>query len=280
MTGELLALAAAGGFGLTHFVSGLLSRRADGMAVALAAQIGGTLLILAVAPAVPAAGMTAPALAWGALSGVGTAVGVACLYRSMGVGKFSVVVPLSDVATVALPVVVGVAVLGDRPTPWAWCGIGAALPAMWLVSRTGDASSGGDSASGTLLALVSGVGFAVQFLALAQAGTAAGPWPLAAGRITSVAVIALLPLPRRALARMPPRIAATAMAAGAVGTSALALFALAERQQPVTLAVVLTALYPAIPAVLGLTVLRERLTGAQGAGLLLATSAVVLVTVG
>jgi phosphate transport system permease protein len=48
MTGELLALAAAVCFGLTHFVSGLLARRVDGLAVALVAQLGGTLLILAV----------------------------------------------------------------------------------------------------------------------------------------------------------------------------------------------------------------------------------------
>ncbi len=282
MTGELLALAAAVCFGLTHFVSGLLARRAHSMAVALVAQLGGTLLIVAAAPALPATEVTASALAWGTLSGVGTGVGVAYLYRAMGVGKFSVVVPLSDVAAVALPVVVGVGLLGDRPTLWAWCGIAAALPALWLVSRsTSEQGVGaGATVSGVRPALISGVGFAVQFLALAEASAAAGAWPLVASRIASVVVVALLILPHFGTVRMAPRLAAGAAAAGALGTVALMLFMLASQQQLVTLAVVLTALYPVIPVVLGLTIMRERLNGAQVSGLGLAASAVVLIAVG
>lgn len=42
--GELLALLSALCFGITHFVNGLVSRRHDGLTVALHAQLGGTVL--------------------------------------------------------------------------------------------------------------------------------------------------------------------------------------------------------------------------------------------
>ncbi|MFL1431966.1 MULTISPECIES: hypothetical protein [unclassified Nocardiopsis] len=51
--------------------------------------------------AAPAAGPTASALAWGTASAMGTGVGVAYLYRAMGVGRLGVVVPPSDVGAVA-----------------------------------------------------------------------------------------------------------------------------------------------------------------------------------
>lgn len=52
-----------------------------------------------------------------ALSGLGTGVGVACLYWSMNQGPMSVVVPVSDVTAVGLPVPAGITLLGDRPSP-------------------------------------------------------------------------------------------------------------------------------------------------------------------
>ncbi|WP_246562512.1 hypothetical protein [Streptomyces roseirectus] len=94
----------------------------------------------------------------------------------------SVVVPVSDVGAVALPVLVGVALLGERPTPAAWVGIVAAVPALWLVSQVPGPdrarSDGPRVTAGVPAALVASAGFGVQFLAMAQVGEAAacGPW--------------------------------------------------------------------------------------------------------
>ncbi|GAA2065720.1 DMT family transporter [Streptomyces albiaxialis] len=285
--GEALALASALCFGATHFLNGLLARRADSAAVALTGQLGGTALMLALAPLAAAPHITPAALGWGALSGLGTGLGVAFLYRGMSGGRFSVVVPLSDVAAVALPVLIGVALLGDRPTWPAWTGIAAAPPALWLISRSAraDASPGaaaprgrGVVASGACDGLVAGVGFAAQFVALAQADAAAGLWPLAVSR--AVSVLALVPpVARRPRApRMPGRLAWACAGVGALGTVAITLYVLAAREQLMSLAVVLTALYPAIPVLLGVTVLRERLTRAQAAGLACAGAAIALIS--
>lgn len=102
-------------YGLADFTGGLLSRRAHFAAVALAGQVGGLILALAVAPLAPGSSPGAADLGWGALSGVGTGFGMVFLYRGLSRGAMSVVVPVSAVSGVALPVLAGVLVLGDRP---------------------------------------------------------------------------------------------------------------------------------------------------------------------
>jgi drug/metabolite transporter (DMT)-like permease len=270
--GEALALGAALGFGITDFVSALLARRVHSAAVALVAQLGGTALVLGAALLVPAPSVTAAALGWGALSGVGTGIGVAFLFRGMGVGQLAVVVPLSDVAGVVVPVLVGVLLLGERPSLLSWLGIAVAAPALWLVTRTG---RGRSTARGSADGLVSGLGFALQFVALAPVDPAAGLWPLVASRIASV--VAILPMAAGAPLRMPRRLALAALGSGAVGTLAITCYTLATREQLLAVAVVLAALYPVVPVLLGLTVLRERLTRTQTAGLGLAGAAVGLI---
>jgi drug/metabolite transporter (DMT)-like permease len=270
--GEALALGAALCFGITDFASALLARRVHSAVVALVAQLGGTALILGAALLVPAPSVTAAAMGWGALSGIGTGIGVAFLFRGMGVGQLAVVVPLSDVAGVVGPVLVGVLLLGERPTALCWLGIAVAAPALWLVTHVG---RGRPSARGSVDGLVSGLGFALQFVALAPVDPAAGLWPLVASRIASV--VAILPMISRAPLRMPRRLALAALASGAIGTLAITCYTLATREQLLTVTVVLAALYPVVPVLLGLTVLRERISRAQTAGLGLAGAAVGLI---
>jgi uncharacterized membrane protein len=102
--GVTLALLSALCFGLSDFIAGLLARRIDGAAVAFVGQICGTALVVVTACCVTAPDVSTGALmTWGALSGTGTGLGAAFLFRAMAAGRFSIVVPLSDLAGVALP---------------------------------------------------------------------------------------------------------------------------------------------------------------------------------
>ncbi|MGH3588853.1 MAG: EamA family transporter [Pseudonocardia sp.] len=272
--GEALALTAALCFGVTDFAAALLARRVHSAAVALVAQSGGTVLVLGAAALVAAPAVSPGALGWGALSGIGTGIGVAFLFRGMGNGQLTVVVPLSDVGGVVLPVLVGVLLLDERPSALAWLGIAAAAPALWLITRVG---RGRPSAAGSVDGLLSGLGFALQFVALVPVDPAAGLWPLVASRVASVMTTLPVVLAARAPLRMPRRLAFGSLATGAIGTLAIACYTLATRQQILAVAVVLTALYPAVPVLLGLAVLGERVTWRQGAGLGLAAASVGLI---
>lgn len=274
--GELLALAAAICFGSNHFLGALLSRRASSSAVAVVGQVGGAVVALVVALLVTAPHVTLGALGWGALSGLGSGIGVSYLYRGMSRGNLSVVVPLSDVAGVALPLIVGVVLLGNRPSPLAWCGIAAALPALWLITR----GKGAGRMSGASDGLIAGAGFALQFIAIAQAAPAAGLWPILASRVASTVAIVALARTTHASLRLPVRLVLPALGVGTLGTGAMILYTLATRQQLLAIAVVLAALYPAIPVLLGLTVLRKRVSRRQVIGLIAAGAAIALIAAG
>ncbi|WP_372345562.1 EamA family transporter, partial [Streptomyces sp. KL116D] len=60
----------------------------------------------------------------------------------------------------------------------------------------------------------------------------------------------------------------------------LACYLLATRSQLLAVAVVLASLYPVVPVLLGLLVLRERVTRTQAVGLVAAAAATVLLTAG
>ena len=275
--GNVLALVSALCFGVTHFVSGLVSRRAPGMTVSLYAQVAGTVVTVPFAALAGSGSPTAAALGWGALSGAGTGVGVAFLYRALGKGPMSLVVPASDVAAVVLPVLFGLFLLGQRLSFAALAGVCCAVPALWLVSRGGRA---GRTAAGIPDAFVAGLGFAVQFVALSRIPAEAGFWPVVLSRAVSVVAVAGLVAATRAPWRLPSRLFGPATFAGACGSAAIVLYLLAAQHQLLAVATVLAALYPAVPVLLALVFLRERLSRTQVAGLLGAGAAIALLSLG
>ncbi|MER8007986.1 DMT family transporter [Streptomyces sp. NPDC094149] len=132
--GPLLALASAVLYGIVDFTGGILSRRFPHATVTYLGQLGGLLLALCAALLAPPDAVHLSDLLWGALSGVGSGIAMTFLNRGLSRGAMSVVVPVSAVTGVALSVLCGVLVLGDRPDAVAWIGIVVTVPALWLVS--------------------------------------------------------------------------------------------------------------------------------------------------
>jgi drug/metabolite transporter (DMT)-like permease len=273
--GALLALASAVCYGIVDFAGGLLSRRVSYTAVTFLGQVGGLLLACLAALLVPADAVQTADLLWGALSGVGSGTAMLALNRGLSRGAMSVVVPVSAVTGVALSVLCGVLLLGDRPGVLAWAGIAVTVPALWLVSG-GSAGPRSEVVDG----LIASAGVAVQYIALGQAEAGSGLWPVAAGRVA--AVLLLLPGVARhpRLMRLPPRRCVEALVIGAGAALGLILYLLAAQRQLLAVAVVLASLYPAIPVVLGLALLDEHLTRWQALGLAGAGTATVLLTLG
>jgi drug/metabolite transporter (DMT)-like permease len=276
--GEALALSSALCFGMADFVGGWLSRRTRPELVGIIGQLSGLPAAVVAALVVAGPEVSAGSLLWGVLSGLGTGIGVRFLYRGMGYGRMSVVVPLSDVGGVALPVVAGVVLLGDRPSAPAWCGIVLALPALWFIAREG--GDGGPIMSrGAMDGLVAGIGFAVQNIALGQVDPAAGLWPIVAGRVVAAATLLPGAVGVHGGSRMPLPHHGLAVLAGLLGVTAIVLYTLATRQQLLAVAVVLASLYPVFPVILGILLLGERMRATQVAGLAAAGAAVVLLAV-
>lgn len=285
--GTVLALAAALSYGFSHFLGGLASRRAALAPIAVLSQLAGLIAVVIVAPLLGGVFLSVSGLGWGALSGVGTGLGVVFLYRGFAVGNMSVVSPLSEVAAVALPVLVGL-LLGERPTTLALTGVVVAVPAIVLVSRGADTRDSrqsrlesGQALSGALAGILAGAGFALQFIGLAQVPHDTGLWPLVSGRVASVAILAVW---AAFLTKRAPRLSrdglGLATVAGAIGTTGSLLYMLAARQQLLSLAAALASLYPIIPVLAGRFVLKERISYTQIAGLGCTAVAITLIAFG
>ncbi len=278
--GVLLALSAAVAYGFSDFLGGLQSRRISSYAVAVLAQCAALVGVFTAAALAPVHGLSAAALAWGALSGIGSGAGTLFLYRGLGSGRMSVVAPLSAVGSAGLPVVVGV-VFGERPSWLAAAGIVLALPAVALISR-GEEKLGPEPArrSGVWDGLLAGAGFALLFIALGRVPAGAGLWPLAAGQVVSTGSLALAALVTGTSLRSPRRAVAGSVAAGLLGATATLLYQYAAQRQLLAVAAVLTSLYPALTVLAAMVLLREHIGRGQAVGLVAAAAAVTLITLG
>lgn len=280
--GTALALAAACCYGITHFLAGLLARTGNGITVSVYAQVGGTAASIPLALSVPAGRPDAATWGWAALGGAGAGLGVAFLYRGLGRGKMSVVAPLSEVCAAAVPVLVGVVLLAEVLGPPAVIGVLAALPAIVLLARppAGELSEERRPNAGVGDALLGGTGIALNYIGLSQISAAAGLWPFVLTR--AVSVLAILPLAVGVGAPLRPRAGAAgrAMAVGVIGTAAALLFLVSTRQGLVSVNSVLASMYPVVTVVLGILVLRERLTRSQAVGLGFAGAACALCALG
>lgn len=276
--GTVLGLLAALCYGSSDFLAGLGGRRSDPIAVLAIAQPLGLVAAaaaLAVFPArVPAPGV----LWWGALSGVGSGVGTAALYRGLATSRMSVVAPLSAVLSAALPALAGI-LLGNHLAPVAWAGVVIAVPAIMMVSVTGDA--GHDSRrAGIAAGLVAGAGFALLFIALDRAGASAGAWPLLPGQAMATVIVLVLAIP--AARRMGPGVWPGAwragFPAGLISGVANLLYLAATGAGQLAVVAVVTALYPAVTVLLARLALHERWNRPQVIGLLASAAAVAAIT--
>ncbi|MFI6865904.1 EamA family transporter [Nocardia sp. NPDC050406] len=280
--GMLLALVSALSYGLSDFLGGIASRRVGFARVALLGQLGGLLCTLVAAPLVSSGTPHVADLAWGALSGAGTGVAMTFLFRGIARGAMSVVVPVSAVGGVALPVLVGAAVLGERPAVLVWGGIALVLPALWLVA---DGSKGSGPGIGDRRAvadgLIASVGIAVQYLALAEATPASGIWPVTAGRVAAVVLVAVIAARFVVGAGQARQVRVDLMAgfSGVLAALALVAYLIATRTEFLAVAVVLSSLYPIVPVALGVWLLKERLRLGQIFGLVAALAATVMIAI-
>lgn len=272
----MLALAAAIGYGMSDFLGAVASRRLPVAVVTLIVQAGAGVISLAIAISASAT-FDAGVAGWGCLAGVGSAAGTLALYRGLSVGRMAVVAPVSAVVAAGLPAVVGIA-SGDRLSLLGWAGVALALPATVLVTRVPDDHSG---PTGLPEGIVAGLGFAVLFIGLNRAGDGAGTWPL----VWEMGVSSVLLVPvawigwRRtqpgADAVSPALIALVAAAWGVIGGESFILASAGN----LTVAAIVTSMYPAFTVALAYLVLREHINAPQGLGLALATASVALIGV-
>lgn len=274
----LLALGSALAYGLSDFVGGLLSRRTSAWSVAVVAQLSATGCTSLIAIFVSGSPRWEH-FAWAILAGSASGVGSGFLYRGFASGRMSVVAPVSGVGAALVPALAGT-LGGERLSVVVWLGVLLAFPGIWLVSMTSMSMDRVAVSQGVVDGVLAGLGFGVLFAALGQVPEQAGLWPLAAAQAMSVPTVIVLALLLRATWRPRGATVWWALLAGPLGATATGAFLLASQSGYLTIAGVLTSLYPATTVLLAAAVLHERIHRSQGLGLLLCAVAVGLVAGG
>ncbi|MFG1853548.1 EamA family transporter [Actinomadura geliboluensis] len=284
----VLALSAALAYGVADFLGGAVARKSTALkALTWCVPIG---LVVVLVAALLGGGSASPGpLAWGFAAGMSGGAGLIAFYRALARGPMSVVAPVSALAAAVLPVAVGIA-KGERLDASVLVGVLLCLVAIGLVSM--EAGDGGAAAagrrldSGPIMAAVSGTCFGVFFVLLEAAGDGSGLWPIVGARVGNLLVVVAAVLFLVARGRgLGPRVSGRtliglALLSGSLDAGANVLYFLAVHDGLLSLAAVLTSLYPAITVLLARIAYSERLRAVQRVGLLVAAAGVALVTVG
>ena len=265
--GILLALAAAVLYGSSDFGGGLASRRLGSLRVAVVGSAAATVLAWATLVLAGGPGPSLRAVAWGLASGLAGGAGTLVLYRGLARGQMSVVGPLSAVGAAVVPVAAGVA-FGERPSLLSVAGVLVALPAIALVAASGSVRGKlGAAPKGLLDGLAAGLAFGILFIGLAQAGHNAGLWPVASEQTGALLITLAVAVKTRRPLRIPLRAAGLPVLVGASGMAATLAYFYATHFSMLAIAAVLVSLYPGVTVLFARTLLHERFTPTQRAGL-------------
>lgn len=296
--GPGFALVASVCYGTGDFLGGWATRRASALTVTFAAGIPGLVTLLV---AWPFAGgeWVAADVAWGTAAGVFGSLGVALLFRAYAIGPVSIAAPLISLIALSVPIVVGV-MLGERPSAIAITGIALAAAAFPLLARAHPAHAAripevsvgphmppviGGSAQATSgrgmiqIAIVSGLLVGGFLVAIGRVSSGAGLFPLVVARVTMLVLFGAILLARRERA-WPAQASGATTASGVLDSLANISYFVALHHGALTLIATIISLSPAVTVLLARFVLHEHWTPSQRAGLVLAGTAVVCVSMG
>jgi drug/metabolite transporter (DMT)-like permease len=276
LAGVGFGLGAAASWGGSDFGAGIVSRRTAPLATVVLTQaigLAGAVLLLVVARE---AAPPSVALLWAAAAGAAGFVAIAALYRGLTTGPMGPIASIAAVVGGGSPTLVG-ALSGDQLRPVDLLGIAFALVALVLVTRPSQHAS--LSREGLLLALVSGVGAGVYFIALDRGGQAGGGtwWLTVVSRTLSFGLAALLALRSGALRGAGRGLSPVLILIGLGDLGGSVFFLLASGQGSLGIAAVVASQHPAVVTILARLILKERLARIQVAGIVAALVAIALI---
>lgn len=290
----VLGLLGAAVYGAADFLGGFAAKRINTALVTAVAAASGLVLLVAIAWPIFGGQWSARDTWLGIGTGIAGGIGLALLYACLSIGPMSILSPLSALVSAVCPAVWGVIVNGERFETLGWIAISLALVAVVLVGFVPEKGAVRPRLLGIILAIGSGLGIGGFLILIDQTSHESGITPLIANRVTNTTLtllafgaFVLWRVLRRASDASPRTVALSAVGTpgqrgrglmfAALGgcTDVVANVAVlgAVRLGDLTVASVLTALYPASTVVLAAIVLKERIAPVQWAGLVLALAA-------
>ena len=290
ISGLVLALGAAIGFGVVDLSTAFISRRI-GTPLAVAALTGAGALLLLPVSIVTGDLFTLDPPFVALLIGYGAVFAVAylALVQSLRLGPIAVIGPIES-SIGAMTALLAIVVVGDRPTGWQIAGIGTAAVGSWFAAVAPGTSwrSTRIVGPGVAYAALNVVAGAILVLSLRELTARSWAAPLLVLRTSSTAwllVVSLIAGWRVSRLRPPGPVRrrwfAFAIVIGLLDTIGMVALSISFREAPAWLVGLTAGFAPAIVTVGGVLLLDERLGRLQAVGVgLLGVSLVILALTG
>lgn len=263
-------------YGVADYFGGRASKVSKAAAVTFFGQFVALVLLVIIITFSNTPTMHAHDWLWSGFAGAGGAIALIAFYQAMSLGSMTVVAPISAIVGMCSPVIVGL-IQGERPARIAYLGMALAVIAVALVGDMLDHHDLPTPIRAIVFAFISGLGFGVIFVCLAQTSDDAGLWPLLGQRLVSVPTVALVAMWGSGRIHIDRRVILLAAFSGVLDTTANALYLLAIHGGLLSLVGVITALYPVSTVGLAITLDKEQLHNSQRVGLVLAALSLAMV---
>jgi drug/metabolite transporter (DMT)-like permease len=275
----LYGLTSAISWGAADFSSGIAARKTNVLGVVIVAQGLGLLVITIVALALRESLPARESSLWGAAAGLCYGFCLPLFYGVLSRGRMSVAAPVSAVTAALLPAAAGT-ILEGFPGWLTFAGILLAILSVWLIARGEDPQAGKAIRLNNLfLPALAGVVFGLYFISMHQASREALFWPIAISRLVSITLVLCYALASRQPWRPSRSDLPLVALSGMLDAGGNLFYILSGHAGRLDTAAVLGCLYPGSTVLLAALILKERLNRPQKVGILVALSAILLMTI-
>ena len=282
VTTAAYGLAAVMAWGTSDFLGGYATRRANAFLYTTVVNLGGLVMVVALASATHAPFPSARSAAWVLAGGISGGAALAIFYRALSSGRMGLTAPVAAVLGAAIPAIFSMFTEG-LPGRIPRLGFLFAAIGLWLITRT-EANQGqgedGGKPEGIGLAVLAGIGFASFYLCVRQAGDASPLWIASLTRSGGLLITALIVLMIGKFRDITPAGIRWGVLTGCIDSAGTILFVHASQTGRLDEAVVISSLYPAVTVLLARVFLKEHFTRWRFLGLLAALAAVPMITAG
>jgi drug/metabolite transporter (DMT)-like permease len=269
------SLAAVFAWGISDFLGGYATRRANAFLFTTLVNVGGLALMIILAANSRAPFPLPGSAIWVLAGGISGGASLAIFYRALSSGRMGLTAPVAAVLGAAIPTLFSVLTEG-WPGPIRIAGFLLAAVGLWLITRAED----GSAPEGIGLAILAGIGFAGFYLCIRQAGDAPPLWVASLTRISGLLTTGAIALAQRRFREITSAGLLWAVVTGCVDSLGTVLFVRASQSGRLDEAVVLSSLYPAVTVLLARIFLKEHFTRWRFAGLLAALASVPMIAAG
>lgn len=265
-------LAAVVAWGVSDFLGGYATRRANAFVFTTVVNLGGLLLVGTLASASHATFPSTRDVAWVLVGGVAGGASLAIFYRALSSGRMGLTAPVAAVLGAAIPTFFSMFTEG-LPSRLPVLGFVLAATGLWLITRSED----GNTAEGVGLAVLAGIGFAGFYLCTRQARDASAFWVGSLTRAGGLIITGSIVLLHRNFRDITPAGVRWGVLTGCIDSLGTIFFVRASQTGRLDEAVVISSLYPAVTVLLARVFLKERFTRWRFVGLLAALAAVPMI---